>query len=158
MQGRPSFLAGSYSSFGRWHYFPLAFLLKTPLALLGLFLGGVGLCIRRRRLFALDGEAFVILPIVVFLAVSMTSTLNIGLRHILPIYPFVIVAAALGAETVSKSGGTRGRVVVGLALAAAAVEFASVYSDNLAFFNLAVGGPHNGFHYLADSNIDWDRT
>ena len=73
VQGRPAFLAGSYSHFGWWYYFPVAFLLKTPLALLALFFIGLVVGFRRRRLLALDGEAFVVVPIVLFLAVAMTS-------------------------------------------------------------------------------------
>ena len=43
----PSFLAGSYSNFGWWYYFPIAFLLKTPLALLALFFIGIVSIVRR---------------------------------------------------------------------------------------------------------------
>jgi 4-amino-4-deoxy-L-arabinose transferase-like glycosyltransferase len=157
VQGRPSFLAGSYSNFGWWYYFPVAFLLKTPLALLALFFIGVVLCVRRGRLLAMDGEAFVVVPIAVFLAVAMTSSLNIGLRHILPIYPFVIVVAVWGATALVDSTSKHGPRICAALLAGGLLEFASVYPNNLAFFNRAVGGPSNGFRYLADSNIDWGQ-
>ncbi len=157
VQGRPAFLAGSYSHFGWWYYFPVAFLLKTPLALLALFFIGLVVGFRRRRLLALDGEAFIVVPIVLFLAVAMTSTLNIGLRHILPIYPFVIVLAVVGASALVESESKHGPRICAALLAVGALEFASVYPNNLAFFNRAVGGPANGFRYLADSNIDWGQ-
>ncbi len=157
VQGRPSFLAGSYSNFGWWYYFPIAFLIKTPLALLALFFMGVVSIVRRGSLFSLDGEAFVVVPVVLFLGVAMMSTLNIGLRHILPIYPFVIVIAAQATNALF-GGKSRNGPRVGVALLAAGLlEFASVYPNNLAFFNRAVGGPSNGFRYLADSNIDWGQ-
>jgi Dolichyl-phosphate-mannose-protein mannosyltransferase len=157
VQGRPSFLAGSYSNFGWWYYFPVAFLIKTPLALLALFLGGVVLSIRRGRLLSLDGEAFLVVPIAFFLGVSMTSALNIGLRHILPIVPFVIVLAALAARALIESTSRHGRRICGVLLAAGLLEFASAYPNNLAFFNRAAGGPSNGFRWLADSNVDWGQ-
>jgi hypothetical protein len=157
VQGRPSFLAGSYSNVGWWYYFPVAFLIKTPLALLALFGIGVIASINRGRLLALDGEAFLVVPIVLFMAAAMASTLNIGLRHILPIYPFVIVLAVLGVRALVDGKFRHGRKIAAALLAAGAIEFASVYPNNLAFFNRAVGGPSNGFRYLADSNLDWGQ-
>ena len=157
VQGRPAFLAGSYSTFGWWYYFPVAFVLKTPLVLLILFGGGVVICVDRGRLLSLEAEAFVVLPIVIFMAVAMTSALNIGLRHVLPIYPFVIVLAALAASTLVNSRSSKVWWLTMAVLAAGALEFATVYPNNLAFFNRLAGGPSNGFRYLADSNIDWGQ-
>jgi len=157
VQGRPSFLAGSYSNFGWWHYFPVAFLIKTPLALLALFFIGIVLSVRRGRLLSLDVEAFIVVPIVLFMAVAMTSTLNIGLRHILPIYPFVIVLAVLAAHALVDPKSKHGPRICAALLAVALLEFASVYPNNLAFFNRAAGGPSNGFRWLADSNVDWGQ-
>jgi hypothetical protein len=157
VQGRPAFLVGSYSNFGWWYYFPVAFLVKTPLALLVLSVAGVAVSISRRRLFSLDGEAFVIVPIVIFGAVAMTSTLNIGLRHILPIYPFVVLLGVIGAHRLAGAGSKARWIVLGGLLSAGLFEFGRVYPDNLAFFNTAAGGPHNGFRYLADSNVDWGQ-
>jgi hypothetical protein len=157
VQGRPSFLAGSYSTFGWWYYFPIAFLIKTPLALLAFFFIGIWSIVRRARLFSLEGEAFVVVPLVLFLSVAMTSKLNIGLRHILPIYPFVIVIATLAANALLDGKYRNGPKIAAALLAVALLEFASVYPNNLAFFNRAVGGPSNGFRYLADSNVDWGQ-
>ena len=157
VQGRPSFLAGSYSHVGWWYYFPIAFLIKTPLALLALFFVGVVSSVRRGRFLSLDGEAFLVVPIVLFVGVAMSSTLNIGLRHILPIYPFVIVLAVVAARALADGKAKHGPAICAVLLAAGALEFASVYPNNLAFFNRAVGGPSNGFRYLADSNIDWGQ-
>jgi 4-amino-4-deoxy-L-arabinose transferase-like glycosyltransferase len=157
VQGRSSFLAGSYSTFGWWYYFPVAFLIKTPLALLALFFIGILSIVRRGRLFSLEGEAFVVVPLALFFGIAMTSNLNIGLRHILPIYPFVIVIGTLAANTLFDGRHKNGPKIVAALLAAGVLEFASVYPNNLAFFNRAVGGPSNGFRYLADSNVDWGQ-
>jgi hypothetical protein len=158
VQARPAFLAGSYSVSGWWYYFPVALLLKTPLALLGLFAGGLVLTARRGTLLSLRGEAFLVVPVVLFLAAAMTSRLNIGLRHILPIYPFVILMAALAGEALlTRVGGRRGAVALGAVLLAGALEYGRAYPDTLAFFNAAAGGPRRGFEYLADSNVDWGQ-
>jgi 4-amino-4-deoxy-L-arabinose transferase-like glycosyltransferase len=158
VQGRPSFLAGNYSNFGWWYYFPVAFLVKTPLALIAALLFGLVKSVRRRTLLSSDGEAFLVIPAVVFLAAAMSSALNIGVRHILPIYPFVILIAAKAFDQwLSSRSPWPSRAAVAL-LAVAFLEFASVYPNNLAFFNRAVGGPSQGFRWLADSNLDWGQA
>jgi len=80
-------LAGSMALKVWWYYFPVAFLIKTPVALLLMLMGGLILCAKRWRLFLRD-EAFLLVPIAFYLGSAMTARLNIGLRHILPIYPF----------------------------------------------------------------------
>jgi hypothetical protein len=150
---RGAYLAGHTSQTGWWTYFPIAFLLKTPLALLLLLSGGLALSVRRRTTFA-STEGFLLVPIFLYMGVAMTARLNIGLRHILPIYPFVLVLAG---SAVAWCLNTRRRAVL-LALGAAwLVEFALVAPNYLTFFNLAVGGPRNGHRYLVDSNLDWGQ-
>jgi hypothetical protein len=112
-------------------------------------------CLRRGRF--LREDLFALLPIVGFLVPAMTAKLNIGLRHILPIYPFVLLVAG---KTVAELWGEKKRsfhlVLAGLC-AFAAVEFASVCPHYLAFFNRFVGGPRNGNEYLVDSSLDWGQ-
>src|SRR5262249_23366272 len=94
-QGHQSYLLGKTSTTGWWYYFPVAALVKTPTATLLLFaislLGGI---FRRRSLAwrALPFECYALaMPAVVFIAVSMASSVDIGLRHILPVYPLLYV-------------------------------------------------------------------
>ncbi|MEZ5318814.1 MAG: hypothetical protein R2752_15550, partial [Vicinamibacterales bacterium] len=158
VQGRPGFLAGSYSYESWWYYFPAAFLLKTPIGLIALFGVGVVACARRRRTPSFAGDACAVLPVFLFMAVAMTSSLAIGVRHILPIYPFVILTAALGAESLLRAAATRrGQAIVALALAVTMLEVGRAWTHPLAFFNTLVGGPSNGFRFLADSNVDWGQ-
>ena len=150
---RPAFFAGDYSAKGWWYYFPAAILLKTPVVVLLLF--GIGVFVSSRRQEPSPG-LFLLVPIAMFLALAITSNLNIGLRHILPIYPFVVMVAAVGAESViSRFKRRTGATAVLLAIAA--LEFGVVYPHNLAYFNAFAGGPTQGFRYLADSNIDWGQ-
>src|SRR5262245_9122208 len=154
-QGRWAFLAGSVSH-GWWYYFPVAFLIKTPIALLVLAATGGVVLVKRRSQLGLMNEAFVALPIAVYGGVAMASQLNIGLRHILPIYPFVLlVAAAAARELMAK--GQAGRVALGVVALVGVLEFVTVYPHTLTFFNQFVGGPRNGYKYLADSNLDWGQ-
>jgi hypothetical protein len=135
-QSRNAFLAGDYGDRGWWYYFPVAFAIKTPVVLLLAAAAGLVVWGWRSR----DKAMFVLVPIVVYLGWSMTTHINIGVRHILPIYPFVIVLAAAA-----------------LAFVGCAAETAIAYPHQLAFFNLLVGGPSHGSEYLVDSNLDWGQ-
>jgi hypothetical protein len=67
---RAGYLCGEYNTRGWWYYFPIAFLVKTPLIVIALFFGGVALCVRRWRYDRL----FMLVPIAVFLGVAMSAT------------------------------------------------------------------------------------
>ncbi|MGD0651949.1 MAG: glycosyltransferase family 39 protein [Verrucomicrobiia bacterium] len=155
-QLRGAFLAGRYSSEGWRYYFPVAFLIKTPVSLIFLLLGGLVVCARRWKTFPQD-EAFLLVPIVCYLVPAITARLNIGLRHILPIYPLVLLLAALAAAELLKSKERGARAVFIIACLFWLFEFARIYPHYLAFFNQLVGGPRNGYEYLADSNLDWGQ-
>lgn len=151
----PSFLAGARSADGWWYYLPVAFLIKTPIALLLLLAAGVIVSVTRPQAFGVQSLAFVFVPIAAYAVVAMASGINLGLRHLLPIYPFVLLAAAAAIKTLAA---TRARwVPVSFAvLAVAGVgEFARAYPYTLTFFNQFVGGPAEGYRYLADSNLGW---
>jgi hypothetical protein len=91
------------------------------------------------------------------MAAAMSSDMNIGLRHILPIYPFVILTAGLGASQLIRVRRRVTVVTLCLAFVFWIFEFARVYPHDLAFFNSFIGGPKNGYKYLADSNLDWGQ-
>ena len=154
-QSREAFLAGRYSMTGWWYYFPLAFLIKTPISLIVLSLTGIAVCVVRRASLGAANAAFLLVPVVAFMAFAIATPLNIGLRHLLPIYPFCILLAAAAAAALFSSG--RGRAVLAVAAALWVLEFGRAYPHNLVFFNQLVGGPANGHHYLVDSNLDWGQ-
>ena len=159
-RGHPTYLLGEVSQKGRWYYFPVAFAVKTPTVVLVLF----GLCLVAgagflRRKGKLRGAPFswivmAVSPVVYFLF-SMASNLNLGLRHILPVYPFlfVLVAAVLFRKPVRRP------VLVLIALLAGLMvyEIARIYPHYLAFLFTLAGGPETGPDYLVDSNIDWGQ-
>lgn len=155
----PGFLAGEISATGWWYYFPVAFLLKTPLALLVLLGGGLFTLVRARARLGLRDIACVLLPAVVYLAFAMTSGINLGLRHILPVYPFVLLVAAVAAWGVlGATWPVRAKwLVLGPVLVFWLVTFLQVYPRSLTYFNRLVGGSRNGAHYLVDSNLDWGQ-
>jgi hypothetical protein len=153
----PAYLAGRYSSDGWWYYFPIAFLLKTRVAVLVLFGVGVFAYLRRRNPLGHSSHWFVVAPAAIYLVVAMSSGINIGLRHILPIYPFVLMVAVAGATIWISARHRAARPALAALTAYSIVTFALVYPDRLAFFNRFVGGPANGFRFLSDSNLDWGQ-
>jgi tetratricopeptide (TPR) repeat protein len=150
-EGRSAFLLGNYSTTGWWYYFPIAFLLKTPVplliyALVAFLFWSLG-----------KGKAgyFLLVPVgVVFLAVSQ-SHLNIGVRHILVIYPFLIVVAS-SITTIRFSAPRFFWTCFGSLACWYAFSTAFIFPSYLAYFNEFVG-PRKGYLALADSNLDWGQ-
>jgi hypothetical protein len=149
---RTTFIFGHLFPQGQWFFFPGVFLIKSTLALLSLLLlvPFAGVLSKRRALL------FLALPAAFFLVVSISSMLNLGVRHILPIYPFCIVlAAAAGASLASRSKA--GRVAVAGLLVFTAVSSLHTFPDYLAYSNEAFGGPSNTWREVVDSNDDWGQ-
>ncbi len=155
--GHPSYLLGMRSETGWWYYFPVVFAVKSTMAALAatVLLLGAGLWQAWRREWISPMTLGLALPPLLYFGFSMTSGINIGMRHILPVYPFLYVGAAGWLAT--RAHWRRG-VYVLVALAALQVgECARITPDYLAFFNELAGGPGRGPEYLVDSNIDWGQ-
>ena len=155
-QKRSGFLAGSYRTGGWWWFFPFAFLIKTPISVLLLFVAGVVLSVVRWRRF-LDDAVYALLPLVTFLGAAIMARLNIGERHILPIHTFALLLAGFAITELRAEPRKPFRVLLGALGLLAVIEFAIVCPHYLAFFNQFTGGPRNGHRYLVDSNLDWGQ-
>ena len=153
VQHRSAYFAGQYSRTGWWYYFPAAFAVKTPLTVLFLLLCGLALLVKERARWKNDAW-FMALPPAVFLGAALTVHLNIGVRHILPIYPFALLIAGVTLEEIRARWHT---IVLLVPVAFACIELATVYPHCLAFFNQLIGGPRNGQWVLLDSNLDWGQ-
>ncbi len=155
-QKRNGFLAGSYRTEGWWWFFPFAFLIKTPISVILLFAAGLILAVSRWRRFA-DDALYALLPLTTFLATAMLAKLNIGLRHILPVYPFALLLSGYAITRLCAPRPSPLRLTLAALCLFAVVEFVRVCPHYLAFFNQFVGGPRNGYQYLVDSNLDWGQ-
>ena len=158
-QSKMGYLLGQRSVKGWWYYFPVALLVKTPLALLTLSIAGLMLCVARWKTAPLD-LAFILGPPAVYFGIAMAGHLNIGLRHVLSIYPFVLLLAGSAIavlSTATRPAKRRRRLVLAVLCLAQLVEFGAVYPHCLAFFNASIGGPRQGAKYLVDSNLDWGQ-
>jgi hypothetical protein len=153
-QSRGAFLAGQITETGWWYFFPVAILIKTPVVLLALTAVGVVMLARSRRV---EDALFLLIPIGAFLVPPMLSSINIGLRHVLVIYPFFILLAALSVHWLWSWPRRTAVGVLGVLAAIWAAEYVRVYPNLLAFFNSTIGGPGRGAEYLVDSNLDWGQ-
>jgi hypothetical protein len=130
---------------------------KTPLTtLIALALAATYLLLRGRHIGASNIWPLVATATtpVLYMSAAMLSHLNIGLRHVLPVYPFLFiflgVIAAMAWRRIPKITG----VLIALLIAGLAAETYAAYPDFIPFFNVAAGGSRGGLSLLGDSNID----
>jgi hypothetical protein len=156
--GRPAFLLGQISDTGWWYYFPVAFALKTTIPFLLASIGGFVWAVYqvlRRKCYAI---LYVMLPGVFYLALTMTSHLNIGVRHLLPMFPFAAIAGAGFVSAVIECGLKRSRglgvAVAAVALVPCLVIAVSAFPNYLTYFSPLAGGAARGWQMLSDSNVE----
>ncbi len=159
---RAAFLNGAYSSTGWATFFPWTFLLKTtPALLVGLALTAA-VILRRWASAAwskIAGDLSRVAPLVTLFALywafSLTSRLNIGHRHLLPVYPVLFIATgALGTWWKSGKWSTAG---VLLLVGWQGLLAFFTWPHYIAYFNELAGGPENGWRHLVDSSLDWGQ-
>lgn len=152
--GRPAFLMGELSATGWWHYYLVAFLVKTPIAALLLLGAALARAFRRRELRERAG--WILAPALLVVVIVSAQRVNIGIRHILPAYPLLCV---LSGAAVPPGAWAR-RLPRALLLGGAAWYLGAalwIAPHQLAYFNEAAGGPANGYRWLVDSNLDWGQ-
>lgn len=156
LTGHPGFLLGEVSDAGWWYYFPVIFLVKTPLATLGLVLWALLYWLRRR---AYDWvTVWQLLLAAGLFGAALLTKVNIGYRYLLPALPFLFVFTGVltNGFSVAVPVVRRKALVVGLMLLLAVPSLA-IHPHYLAYFNLLAGGPDNGWRVAVDSNLDWGQ-
>lgn len=170
---RNSFLNGQYCRTGWWYFFPYAFLVKTPIPLLLIIIFSIiVLCFVKTKTFQ-EGACFLknkpplnlydLSPFIVFMVVyflfAMTSHINIGHRHILPVYPcFFTLAGALSITFIGSNPFLKLiKILTFMLLFWFSFESLKILPHYLAYFNQFAGGPKNGYKHLVDSSLDWGQ-
>jgi hypothetical protein len=152
--GHPSYLLGAWSTSGFWLFYPVALAVKTPLGFLALVGGGIALAWQKRKNLAWSMPVACSLGI---LAVGLYSRINIGTRHVLPIYfLFALLASAFAWEWLGWASerpwmGWAVLVLVGWLFLSGALN----HPDYLAYFNELAGDEPE--RILADSDLDWGQ-
>ena len=161
--GHVSFLLGRVQSSGWWYFYLVALAVKTPLPLLAAGPVGLGVMardgLRSRDLWKLG-------PLLIFTALlafaSAFSRINIGIRHVLILYPFLALGAAyLFARlwrALAAAGrphlANAGRAVIVVLIGWQGSLLWSAYPDYLPYFNETVSDPQR---VLVDSDLDWGQ-
>jgi hypothetical protein len=151
----PSYFWGKVYRHGNWEYFPVALLIKSTLAFLIL----VAL-VPVAWLWGLGGRGremvFLLVPVGVYLAISMSSSMDIGARHLLPVWAF-LYALIGGTAMVLLDRDVRWGWVLGVLLCWQVVTSVRVAPAYMAYGNEAWGGPAKVDRYLGDANTDWGQ-
>ncbi len=171
-QRRASFMNGHWATGGQTWFFPYAFWVKTPPALFCLLaLGTVGWAWPRKAPLpkispdaparpAARSALYHAIPlfvlVAIYAAVAMRQGLNIGIRHILIVYPVChILAGSVALSFPSRKHAVE--IAVALLVGWYAVDSLAVQPSYLAYFSSVAGGPAQGYRRLDDSSLDWGQ-
>lgn len=154
--GHSAFLLGRYSDTGWWWYFPAAFVLKTSLPFLVVAVAALGW-----GLWAAVGQRhraarLLIVPCLLYLALAMKGHINIGVRHLLPAYPFLFILGGAVLDTLLQAprAALIARAAVIGTLLWAGVEAFRAYPDYMTYMN-QIAWREPRYQYLSDSNTEW---
>ncbi|MEO8373504.1 MAG: hypothetical protein ABI806_30245 [Candidatus Solibacter sp.] len=145
--GHTAFLLGRHSFHGWWYFFPVALAVKTPIPILLFTLLGI---------FSLRGEArrerwMPTILCGVILLINLPTSLNIGVRYMLPLFPILALTAGVGIVWL----WSRLRIVACLLLSWIFLLCTAAYPNYLAYFN-EIAGSHPE-RILVDSDLDWGQ-
>ena len=190
--GNTTYFLGEISNVAWPYYFPIIFLIKVPLALLVLMLISLFYVLPTKKL-KFNSEFFnkyfaevsMLIFLIIYWYVSITSNLNIGVRHVLPVFPifYILVSGQISmwlrmppgpilekiklspkkilvsVKMISKDYFTLclKYLLIIVLLGWYAFGVINIYPHFLTYFNESVGGPSQGYMYATDSNLDWGQ-
>lgn len=168
--GNTVYFLGEISADAWRYYFPLIFLLKVPLAfhaIIILVLAGIIYLFFKNRVLIKSWvkENFTAFSLVIFILIYWTTAvmgnLNIGVRHLLPTFPFIYILAVLGLkEVISKAGPKIKKIlitIISLLLVWYAASSILAFPHYISYYNEIAGGYQNGYKSAVDSNYDWGQ-
>lgn len=189
--GNTTFFVGQITNVGWWYYFPLLYLLKEHLVLhiltiIGLWFGIKNMAQSREKnlsgIFAWMRENFALVTSFFFIAVywgqAISSPLNIGVRHVLPTFPFIYLLVSrqtirwikdyskeiplrLTGWIKSVLGNfmrpVKRSLFVFLLLMWMFLSSVITFPYYLSYFNELAGRTPNGYKVATDSNYDWGQ-
>ena len=170
--GNTGYFMGEISAAGWKNYFPTLYFTKEPLTFIILLFAalifGLQLAIKKRFKIAeasFNGwlkshfsEFSMLVFIIIYWAFSLNSNLNIGVRHLLPVFPFTISLVASGTMLWLKSPKLfLKKIILAVLLVWQAASVLSVFPSFLSYYNELAGGTANGYKIAVDSNYDWGQ-
>jgi hypothetical protein len=153
---RDTFLLGQHGELGWWYYFPLAMLFKTPLATLGaITIAAIVLLKGAARSLNRWNAVCILIPLLLYGASALTTHLNLGLRHVFPLYPFIYLLVGLAAARLRGSAPVAFKWLAPIVVVGLLAESLAAFPHYISFFN----APARPFRLklLSDSNFDWGQ-
>lgn len=149
-----NYLLGQLKNTSWWYFFPVVLSIKTPLGFLTLTLLGAGALLMRLRRGEWQPAASIVAALSILL-VCVASHINLGVRHILPIYPLLSIGAGNFVAASLRPIRTARSIFALSLLLWCGVDSLLAHPDYLAWFNpIASSHPE---HFRADSDLDWGQ-
>lgn len=170
--GHTTYFLGEVSATGRKDYFPIVYSIKEPLTLHVLtiiVLLYLSFLIKKpfwqnslRRMKSWISSHFtefaMLSFVIIYWAFSLIANLNIGVRHLLPAFPFTFILISIAITNLLQKPYLKLKyILLGLLILWQVTSVVSIYPHFLAYFNESAGGPNNGYIYTVNSNLDWGQ-
>lgn len=171
--GHDAFLLGQVSNKGWWYYYPVAITLKTAIPVFIFLILTLALWKWLPKKDWFDELYLWVLP-PVLLFMGMTGSINLGIRYMLPVYPFIFVFVSklvglIDFEWIKSLLNHKKEIlktktlnivmtaVIGMLMLWYVAGSLGTYPYYLSYYNEFIGGYQNGYKYLTDSNTDWGQ-
>ncbi len=172
--GNTTYFLGTVSNQSFVWFFPLTYLIKTPIPLLiliitALYLGAIKYLKNRPfkvwshfRQFAQKHflRLAALLYVIIYAFTSISGNLNLGIRHLLSMFPFILMLVAYSSVTLVRKTKLKRVWVVSITVFLTgyyALANLLTHPSYIAYFNELIGGPGNAYKYVTDSSIDWGQ-
>lgn len=162
----PVYLDREWSTKGFWQYYLMTLWYKLPHALQALVaFAGLFVLQPRGKPRLWCTQIFLLTPVAVLLTVASAGGMQLGIRYVLPVIPFLILFAGQTARWLDAAHGIFSRAALKSVRTWAVLVPAFVaplslryHPHHLTFFNEFAGGPIGGRQHLVDSNLDWGQA
>jgi hypothetical protein len=170
---RPTFILGHAYPHGVWFYFPVLFVLKSPLDFLGLLALALALALKQKGREKVNAPTIpaelaihwrvLWVALIVFVGFCMLSRLDLSIRHFsVPLALLILLLATLArmVERVRLSAPSAGRLVgavAGVLALSCLFTAARLYPYYFPYINAFSFG-HPAYALVNDSNLDWNQS
>ncbi len=157
--GNATYIMGELSDKSIAWFFPVAWLIKTPLTIIILFVWSLLTLVFLRNKHKEDSwlNWIILTPIVVYWAFTLKGSLNIGIRHLMPTVPFIILFIGKSIKRyVSGEKTTKQGILIYALILLMIIETISYFPQYISYFNILIPR-NNRYKYLVDSSLDWGQ-
>jgi 4-amino-4-deoxy-L-arabinose transferase-like glycosyltransferase len=158
--GNNTFILGQFDDKGIWWFFPVAWVMKTAIPIMLLFFASLVYVFSCRSTVTNDQRwraAVLLVPVLFYWVVTMMGSLNLGIRHLLPTVPFVLLFCGELVAVLLRARSRKGFVVLGMLMLWMAASVGVAYPHYLAYFNEFTIAQPKKYELLVDSSLDWGQ-